>query len=99
MDTLGSGLINASYKVLVNALGHKGNHRRRRLSGGDKGGVKGHIRRNLILGQTLYPVALPSAADIPVAHIVHKFLKSSCHLGYAVISQIVVYRFYHRVKL
>ena len=99
MNALGSVLIDRADKVLINVLCHKRNHRSRSLGDSNKCGIKSEISIDLILLKTLFPVTLTAAANIPVTHIVDKFLKSLARLGNSVICHIVVNALYHRIKL
>ena len=99
MDTLRSGGIDAAYQVLVDLLGHEGDHGRRRLGNVHQGGVEGHVGVDLILLHALGPEPLSAAAHVPVAHVVHEILEGSCRLRDPVVGKVIVHCLDHRIQL
>ena len=99
MDTLGSGCIIASYQVLVNILGHEGDHGCGCLTDVHQCGVQRHVGIDLILLHTLCPETLTAASYIPVTHLIDEVLQSLGSLGDTVLVQIAVYLSYGRIQL
>ena len=90
MNTFRSGLINISYKILINILCHKRNHRCSRLTKRYKCGIKSHVRVNLILSHFLNPETCSRTSYIPVWKLVNKVIKHSCRFCNLVICKVIV---------
>ena len=67
-------------QVLIDLLCHERDHRRCCLADRNESGVKCHVRVDLILLHALCPETLTASSDIPVAHVIHKFIQCSCGL-------------------
>ena len=98
MDTFRSSLINASYQVLVDILCHKRNQRCSNLGNGNQSGVKGHVSIDLILLHTFCPETLAASSDIPVTHLIHKFLKGSRTFRDSVVCKVVINCLYKSIQ-
>ena len=99
MNTFRCIFIQTSHQVLVNIFCHKRNHRRSRFGNGYKGGVQSHISVNLILFHTFGPETFTASSDIPVTHIIYKFLQRSGRFRNLVTSQVFINRFYYCIQL
>ena len=99
MDTLGSGCIIASYQILVNILGHEGDHGCGCLTDVHQCGVQRHVGIDLILLHALCPETLTAASYIPVTHLIDEVLQSLGSLWDTVLVQIAVYFCNGRVQL
>ena len=98
MDAFRRRLINAAHQVLVDRLADERHHGGGRLGNGHQGGIQRHIGGNLVLLHAGRPVAFPPAADVPVAHILHKGLQRLGGLRDAVIVQMVIHRLHRTGK-
>ena len=90
VDALGRILINASYEILINFLGHERNHGGGSLAYSNERGVKHHVCVYLVLRKSLYPITLSAAADIPVRHLVDKCIESLCRFGNTVVVKVII---------
>src|SRR5699024_4436781 len=54
---------------------------------------------DLILFHSLCPETLTASSDIPVAHVVNKFLKRTGSFRDPVVSEMIVHVFYHSIHL
>ena len=91
--------IDRSYQILIDIFCHKRNHRSSYFGNCDKCGIQSHISINFILLHAFCPETLTASSDIPVTHIIHKFLKSSCSFRNPVIFKIVVHCLNHSIQL
>ena len=91
MNAFRLGSVHAANQVLVDFFGHERNHGSGCLTEGNQTGVKCHVSVNLILLHALCPETLSASSYIPVAQIVHKFLKGSCGFGNFVIAEVVIH--------
>ena len=99
MDAFRRGGVETAHQIAVDILAHEGNHRGRQLGDGHQRGIQGHIRGDLILRHAGDPIALPAAADIPVAQLVHEFLQGAGGLGDFVVVQVGVHLKHEGVQL
>ena len=97
MDALGCLLVDASYEILVDFLGHERNHRRRRLGNRHQRRVKRHVGVHLILLHPLGPEPLAAPSHVPVAHVINEILKGSRCLRDPVICQVIVHLFHRGI--
>ena len=99
MDTLRCVFIDASHEILVNLFCHERDHRSGSLGYCHKCCIQCHVCINLILLHSFCPKTLTASSYIPVAHVIYKLLEHTRRLWDAVIAQIIIDSFYHRVHL
>ena len=99
VHALQGGGINLSHQILVNLLGHEGDHGGGGFGHGHQGGVQRHIGVDLVLLHTLGPETVAASAHVPVAHVVHELLEGSGSLGDHVVVQVGIHGLYHGIHL
>ena len=90
--------VHRTHQVLVDVLAHKGGQRGQHFGGGHQSGIQSHIGGGLIIRLSLDPEALPAAAHIPVAQLVHKVLQNPGSLRHLILGQIPVQVLHRRVQ-
>ena len=99
MNAFRSGLIDTANQILINIFCHKRNHRCCTLCNRNKGRIERHVSIDLILLHALCPETFTASSDIPVTHVIHKALESSCCFRNLIMIEIIIHLDDHGVQL
>ena len=90
VDALRSGTVHAAHDILVDLLGHEGDHRRSQLGQGHQSGPEGEVRVDLALCHLRFPETLSGATDVPVGKLICEVLQGPGRFGDLISAEVRV---------